>query len=292
VWPVRLKPSDPARDERALRGGKHARAHAGSADGHGDLVLEIKPRNRLRTLNRWLLVVVPIVVVATIAWSYRQHVRQGYPLIIEKGRKEGIPALEEGEFDKANQLLSAAKNAVDSLGGDVQDADTIRDAALEAAVFVNLIPLDLGELLAEAGRLDTDTWESKFQSLYKGRSIIVDTIVVAAPDGTSASKFELALRILPPGEANNREGRPDRYGEFDLSGFQLFELARPDVGNRVVFGAKLESFKYDEESGRWLVRLLKDSGVFITHTKALDALAPGWHGNSLPIAEEPKEERP
>ena len=45
------------------------------------------------------------------------------------------------------------------------------------------------------------------------------------PDGTDSSKYELLFRILPPGEATNRDGRPDRVGEIDLTGFQLFELA-------------------------------------------------------------------
>ena len=71
----------------------------------------------MRTLNRWLLVIVPFLVIATVAWRYRQQLRQGYPAIVEKGRTEGITALEEGDFDKANQLLSAARSAVDGLGG-------------------------------------------------------------------------------------------------------------------------------------------------------------------------------
>jgi hypothetical protein len=282
--------NDAARDDRPLRGAKATTAHAGQGNGHGELVLEIKTASRIRTLNRWLLVLVPVVVIATVAWSIRQQIRQQYPSLVEKGRREGIPALEAGEFDKANQVLSAAKAAVDGLGGAVKDADEIRQAADEAGVFVNLIPVDLGELLSEAGRTDPDSWDSRFKSLYKGRSIIVDTIVIAAPDGKAGSKYDLALRILPPGEASNREGRPDRFAVIDLTGFQLFELAGPQVGHQVVFGAKLESFEYDKASEGWVVRLVPKSGVFITHTKALEAL--GWHSEAIPVAEEPKEDRP
>ena len=283
--------SDAARDDHPLRGRQSAAAHTGPGNGQGELVLEIKPASRYRTLNRWLLVLVPVVVIATVAWNIRQHVRQGYPLIAEKGKTEGIPALEAGEFDKAHQLLSAARSAVDALGGDVKDADDIRQAADEAAIFVNLIPVDLGELLDEAGRADTpDTWNTRFDRLYKGRWVLVSTIITAVPDGTASSKYEVAVRILPPGESTTRDGKPTFVGEFDLKGFQLFEQAGLPKDLEVTFGAKLESFKYDLDSRTWFVRFMPKSGVNILHTKALDSL--DWHTDSIPTAGEPMEDSP
>ena len=241
---------------------------------------EIKPARRIPPLHRLLLVIVPFLVVATIAWRYREHLRQQYPEIVKKGLKEGIPALEEGDFDKANQLLSAARSAVNGLGGAVDGADDIRQAADEAAIFVDLITQDLSELLEEAGRTDTGSWADRFDSLYKGRTIFVDSIVTAVPDGTNSSTYELLLRILPPGEATNRGGKPERVGVIDLSGFELFELARPPVGTRMPFGARLASFKYDSESSLWIVRLEPKSGVTILHTKALDSI--GWRSETIP----------
>ena len=79
---------------------------------------------------------------------------QEYPLIAERGRNEGIPALDQGDFDTAYQLLSAAKTAVDSLGGAVEKAEEIRTAAAEAAIFNDRSPLLLEEMLEEAGRTD------------------------------------------------------------------------------------------------------------------------------------------
>ena len=226
---------------------------------------------------------VPVVVIATAAWRYREHLRQGYPLIVEKGKNEGIPALEAGEFDKAHQLLSAARSAVDSLGGDIQDADEIRQAADEAAIYVNLLPQDLGELLSEAGRAESaDEWESRFKRLYKGRSIIVSSMITAVPDGSDSSKYELTLRILPPGESAKADGSPERRGELDLKGFKMLESSGLPKDSVVTFGAKLESFKYDKDSDTWFVRFVPDSGVFILHTKALDTL--GWRSDSIPAA--------
>ena len=89
---------------------------------------------------------------------WRQR-RQEYPLIAEKGRLEGIPALEQGDFDKAHNLLSAARKAVDALGGGVEDAEEIRDAADEAEILVNLCIQKLEDLLAEA--TPTEEWATE-----------------------------------------------------------------------------------------------------------------------------------
>ena len=185
------------------------------------------PQRQLRTLNRWLLVVVPIVVITTVAWRYWQNVRQQYPQIAEKGRNEGIPALEAGEFDKAHQLLSAAKSAVDSLGGAVNDADEIRQAADEAAVFVNLVTKGLDELLDEAGHAtDPDSWASRFRKRAQGPDGRRGFDRHRTPGEGGSSSYELAVRILPRGEASNRDGRPERVGVFDLTGFELFDSRR------------------------------------------------------------------
>ncbi len=222
--------------------------------------------------------VVPLLILLTVAWRYWQYRRAEAPLIAELGRTEGIPALEEGNFDKAFQRLAAARAAVDSLGGAVEGADEIRNAADEAAIFVDLIPQTLEDLLAEAGRTPADAWSSQFKTLYKGRSIIIDSWVTAKPDSAPGSGYEILYRVLPPGQPSNFvEGggsRPDRRGRIDLTGFKLFELADPSVGDQVIFGARLASFDYDRESNEWVIRLEPKSGVFITHSKALQSI--GW----------------
>ena len=275
---------------QAVRAAASRRA---SDNGELDVVHEIKPARPMRTLHRWLLVLVPLLVVGTVAWRVRQHVRNEYPLIVEQGRTEGIKALEEGNFDKAHQLLSDAKSAVNALGGAVEGADEIRQAADEAKIFVDLITEDLGDLLDKAGRADSpDSWNSKFDSVYKGRSIFIDSVITAVPDGTASSGFEMACVILPPGEASSlrNHGEPDRWGVIDFTGFKLFEQIPPEVGHRKIFGARLESFRFDKESGHWIIRLEPNSGVEITYKKALDAI--GWQSDSTPVADEPKEDRP
>ncbi len=213
-------------------------------------------------------------------------------MIIEQGRDEGLPALDAGEFDRAYQLLSAAKAAVDALGGVGEEADKIRDAAKEAAIFVNLCPDTLEDMLDKAGRMDKDAWASRFDTLYKGRSYIFDTFVESTPEDGDTGAYEIAYVVFPPGEASRfGDGglaRPDRFARIDLAGFELLEQAGKPRDAKVTFGAKLQSIAYDDKQGHWVVRLEPKSGVFITHYRALQAI--GWP--ALETVELPQEERP
>jgi hypothetical protein len=222
-----------------------------------------------------LVLLLPVLVVGTVGWRFWRSYRQEFPLIVERGRTEGIPALEDGDFDRAYQLLSAAKTAVDGLGGAVEDAEEIRHAAEEAALFVDPAPL-LEDLLAEAGRTSPETWATRFDTLYKGRAVIIQSRIRAVAEGSSG--YQLWYRVFSPGEASTpRDGgvpRADRFADIDLAGFELLESARIPVEHDVCFGARLASFRYDSDQKHWVVRLEPKSGVFVVHRKALEAA--GW----------------
>ena len=53
---------------------------------------------------------------------------------------------------------------------------------------------------------------------------------------------------------------------------RCLESIKPRVGDRVRFGAAIASIRMDVERGEWLVGLEPDSGVILTHEKALEAL--------------------
>ena len=78
---------------------------------------------------------------------------------------------------------------------------------------------------------------------------------------------------MPDGQGDPK-GNPFRVARLDTTGFRLFAATQPKVGDRVTFGARLASFAYDEQSQEWRVGLEPDSGVYLTHPKALEAL--GW----------------
>jgi hypothetical protein len=98
--------------------------------------------------------------------------------------------------------------------------------------------------------------------------------------------------VFPPGGTSTfneqKDAPPDRFGVIDLTGFQLFELARPRKGDHVTFGARLASFQRDPADKFWRVGLEPDSGVYITHTKALEAIGmTGGAQGDVPLESQP-----
>ena len=146
-------------------------------------------------------------------------------------------------------------------------------------------------MLAEAQRTDPEAWASKFDPLYKGRSYIFDTPGRGRADGRGLRGLTRSITWSSPrarraASAMAAWPRPDRFAHIDLTGFELFELAHPAKGNSVTFGAKLASFRFDNDKNHWVVQLEPKSGVFMTHPRALEAL--GWPAAELidPPAEE------
>ena len=88
------------------------------------------------------------------------------------------------------------------------------------------------------------------------------------PDPTRPeSRYEVNLPIY-----FGRGPRPEGKGRLDLTGFRLFELSKPAVGEQKTFGARFASVELDDASGVWVIRFEPDSGAYITHPKALDAI--------------------
>jgi hypothetical protein len=140
-------------------------------------------------------------------------------------------------------------------------------------------------MLDEAGRAGKAAWPSKFKDLYKGRTVLIDSIITEVPTPGESSRYMLEYVIVPPGGTSNflntREARPDRYGLIDLEKFELFEHPPAQKGQHVTFGAKLASFESDGDV--WWVGLEPQSGVFIIHSRALQAVGfPGADKVDLP----------
>jgi hypothetical protein len=220
--------------------------------------------------NRLLFAGVAALVVLTIAYRMWRSNLSDLPRVAELGRTEGLAALDEGRFDAALQLLSQAKRAVDRLGDAVEGASAIRQAALEIEIISQLVPSSLEALLDKAASSAPDDWADEFNRQYKGRSIIFDGRITKVPDSQGRGTYELDYRILRPGQGTT----PRSVGRIDTTGFQRLEEIRPRVGDHVLIGARLASFRYNLETDEWLVGLEPSSGVTMEHYKALEAL--GW----------------
>ncbi|HMB08142.1 MAG TPA: hypothetical protein VKP69_30975 [Isosphaeraceae bacterium] len=231
--------------------------------------------------NPLIFLGVALIVAGTIGIRARRSWRQALPQTVKIATNQGLPALDEGRFDVAHRLLSAGKRAVDGLDGAIEGADEIRHGADEAAIFASLAPESLEAILAEAGgSQDPAGWPSRFATRYNGRSVILDAQVTAVPDADGHGRYELDYRILQDGGDGSH---PPRVGRIDLTGFRLFELTKPKVGDQLTFGARLASFTRELGRGEWLVGLVPDSGVSITHRRALEA--SGWPSEGL-VSEE------
>jgi hypothetical protein len=233
-----------------------------------------------RNRNPLIFAAVALIVLGTVAYRVRQSRLAELPRIAERGRLEGLEALDAGQFDKAQQLLSQARRAVDELGDAYQGASAIRQGADEAEVISKLAPASLEEMLDEAARSDAKDWSDRFGTLYKGRTLILDAHIKGVPDGRGVGSYDLDYRIFRAGEG----GRPRSFGRVDLTGFRLFELTKPRAGDHVTFGARLASFRFDLQGEEWLVGLEPSSGVSMTHAKALEAL--GWSSPDSALGEE------
>jgi hypothetical protein len=272
-----------ARPRTAVRTGAPRRV--GEAAGAGASAAAV--RQRLTAwVRKWrnplLFLGVVLLIAVTVGFRQWRQYRQDLPRVAALGRVDGLAALDEGEFDKAHQLLSRARHAVDALGGAVEGAAEIRQGAAEAEILVSLVPDRLETILDAAGRSDPKEWPRQFATLYKGRSIVVDAHIIATPETLGQPRYELDYQVLPDGE-----GKPLRVARIDTTGFQLFALAGPKVGDQVTFGARLAAFTYDDQAQEWRIALEPRSGVYLTHPRALEAL--GWPS----FAETPaKEEEP
>jgi hypothetical protein len=220
-----------------------------------------------RRRHRLAFVGVAVLVALTVGYNLRRRWLEEAPRLIAVAQSRGVEALEQGQFDEAHRLLSQGARAAKSLGGAHRGAADVRQAAAEAAVIVNLVRLPLEELIEEAARSDPAEWPARFRDFHRGQTILVDALVASAGQPPERGP-DLNLRLFP-----GRGPQPTRTGRIDTSGLELFQNVPPRDGDRLVFGAALDSLTLAPD-GQWVFRLVPDSGVAITHWKAL--LALGW----------------
>lgn len=239
-----------------------------------------------RNKNGLIFAAVVLVVAMTVAWRVRQRRLEDLPRVVEAGRVEGLAKLDEGDFAAAKQLLARAASAVKDLGGEIEGADDVVRGAREAALLADFKGESLGALVEEAAKYNPpDAWPAHFDAIYKGRSTVLMGEVLAVSDSDKADSTYVVDQPIYYGNGPVPAGS----GRLDLAGFQLLEQARPNVGDIVTFGARLEAIRFDTGKGEWVVKLVPDSGAFITHAKALGRL-PGWDADAL--AAEAKEVGP
>ena len=242
-------------------------------------------RKLWKARNALIFVAVVLIVAATIGQGIWRKKLEGLPKDFERGKTEGIAALERGEFGSAKQILQTAAEAIRLLGGRLEDpeVENVRQAADEAAIYADLMDLSLETLVDRAARARPgDDWPSTFKASVEGRSIVIEAHVTAVPDpGQPDSTYEIDYRI-----GYGKGSTPDGRGRIDLKGFRLTDDAHPKLGDRLAFGARVAAVEFELDRKEWVVKLEPKSGVFVRHYKALRYL--GWPAED----ESSEEEKP
>lgn len=223
------------------------------------------PETRRRRPRLGLVIVGALLLAGgTAAFRLWQAHLESLPAEAEENWNTGLAALDAGDFDAARQSLNRAVSAFDRLGGRDPRTPEARQLAREAAIFADALNVSLEDLISEAARQDDpERWTSRFDTLYRGRSLIIDTTIEATPPaGAEPGQYSLSYRVLL-----GRGPRPARSGRIDLAGFRLFNDQKLAPGDPVLFGARLAGVVLDGRE--WLIRLESDSGVLITRFDAL-----------------------
>ena len=183
--------------------------------------------------NPLLFAAVILLIVGAVSFRVWRMRLAELPVVAERGRVEGLAALDAGKFETAYQLLSEARRAVIRLGDDIPGASAIKQGADEAEVIAKLVSDPLEQLLDEASRDEPAAWDDRFRKLYDGRTILIEAEVTAVPNSQGEGSYDLNYRIFPEGEG----AKPRSIGKLNLNGFKHFDLIKPKLHDTVVFGA-------------------------------------------------------
>ena len=194
-------------------------------------------------LHRWLLVVVPLLVITTVAWRYRRSSMQEYPLIAEKGRNEGFRRSRKGISTRPTSSSPPPSRPWMHWAGPSKTPTRSATPPTKPRSSSTCSPrLWRRCSTRRAEPIPTSGRPSSRPSTRDERSSIDSIDHGRARPGRHRRATRSQYGVFPraePAISARGDARPDRIGVIDLTGFQLFELAPPHVGDHVTFGARL-----------------------------------------------------
>jgi hypothetical protein len=183
----------------------------------------------------------------------------------------GRQALRQGEFARAGSTLRQARQDAEALQARFPAAEIqhVRQLAQQAELLAELLDEPLERMIAQAhapaAGLD---WAAHFRATYQDRAVAFETPLEAeAARGGGTIDYLLVV--------------PGTSARIDLANLELQPLLSSRHGERLFFGARLESLTL-EKGDCWVVRFRQDSVVLLDEP----GLARLWD-----IPEEPPEAR-
>lgn len=229
-------------------------------------------RSNLRTWagrHRVSLVLAGVLGLVLSTIGYRLWVQrwENLPQVAASNLADGEAAFDAGRFDEAKLKLRRSADAFRELGLGDERAARAQQLAAESAILADLARVTLEELIEEAAKFNPpDRWAERFNAIYRGQSVILDTTLLSRNGGVGGGP-ELAYRVY-----TGRGPTPARQGQVDLKGLKLFDQLDPQPGQPLLIGARLESLQLDQ--GVWHIGLEPRSGVVLTRLEAVKST--GW----------------
>lgn len=179
----------------------------------------------------------------------------------------GRLALAQGDFHLAAREMQTALDLGRRRPDALSSADRQELVQLErqSDLLSRLSSRSLQEIVGEADPvLHDEEWRARFTRDYQGQSVLFDDAVRfddSAPATGRRRPVLVNYRIVVDGETV-------RLALEDLDILQGLPLERP---RRLLFGGRLAKVER-EESGRWMVGFIPDSGVLLTDRGAAEAV--------------------
>jgi hypothetical protein len=224
-------------------------------------------RPRMPSRRSWLLPVAAAsltLAVVIIAFALLLHYllgkRPAETEDIDTPMTAGQKALKDGNFVVAAEHLKKA-DAIRERHPEALAAEKSRKLTRlyrQAALLKDLLSESLGEIILKAAGQQRDDWQKEFEYRYYRKAVVFQAPVRW---DAAARKYQLEYQIF----ANK-----DKV-DLDLGNLELLRrLPRLDNPRELLFGARLASIQR-EGPGRWVIRFVPDSGVFLTDPGAAAA---------------------
>ncbi len=240
------------------------RARRGTAAGLSRLV----PPARWFSAGRLLLAAMFVAVVGTTVLTVYLSRRSGLVGEIAAAREACLAELENGDFNAARAATQPALRSLKRYAGRDHEFRDFEQLAREVAIFADLLESPLEKVIDDARTMRGDETARHFRETLRGPSLVLDAVLVAVPPGDSAGASRLVCRLF----VGNEPARVDARDFVLLTKPPTSEVL--DVPRRVLFGARIQTIERDADDNNWIIRLIPDSGVWITRPSCMEKI--GW----------------
>jgi hypothetical protein len=164
----------------------------------------------------------------------------------------GRQQMRQGNFRLASSELQAARGMRDEQPDllDIAQLRQLEQLARQADLLADLLTEPLEEILRHAAGVRDKEWQLDFDQRHRGKSVVLDTPVRRSIEG----RLELGYVVLVD----------QQVAQVRVENLTLLSQFPVKDGQRLIFGARLDSMKLQDGGRGWVVRFQPESGVLIT----------------------------